>query len=219
MDCSPPSSSVHGIFQARIQEWVTIPFSMGPSQPRDQTRVSCIAGRLFTVWAPRESLFIYLSTFLSISLLGWPKSSSGFSHRVVWKIQTNFLANPISIYLHSSWLTKFHHTGLLPLPWTCQAHFCFRATALFSARNTVLPIFICPFPLVYPVSAHLFPSLSSLPWILFKIAFAIFLLCFIFLLGLVTICLIYLVTYLSPHQNVSSGGRDWGFLFTTVSPA
>ena len=44
LDCSLPSSSVHGIFQARILEWVAIPFSRGSSQPRDRTQVSHIAG-------------------------------------------------------------------------------------------------------------------------------------------------------------------------------
>ena len=43
MDCSPPGSSVHGLSQARMLEWVVLPFSMGSSQPRDQTRVSCIS--------------------------------------------------------------------------------------------------------------------------------------------------------------------------------
>ena len=47
MGCSPPGSSVHGILQARILEWVAIPFSRGSSQLRDQTWVSCIAGRFF----------------------------------------------------------------------------------------------------------------------------------------------------------------------------
>ena len=42
-DCSPPGSSVYGIFQARILEWVDIPSSRGSSWPRDQTRVSCIS--------------------------------------------------------------------------------------------------------------------------------------------------------------------------------
>ena len=55
MDCSPPGSSVHGIIQARILEWVAIPFSRGSSWPRDQTWVSCIAGRFFTIWATREA--------------------------------------------------------------------------------------------------------------------------------------------------------------------
>ena len=43
-DCSLPGSSVHGILQARIQEWIAIPFSRGSSLPRDQTLLSCIAG-------------------------------------------------------------------------------------------------------------------------------------------------------------------------------
>ena len=47
-DGSLLGSSVHGLLQARILEWVVIPFSRGSSQPRDQTRVSCIAGRFFT---------------------------------------------------------------------------------------------------------------------------------------------------------------------------
>ena len=46
-DCSPPGSSVHGILQARIREWVAIPFSRESSQPRDWTWVFCIAGRFF----------------------------------------------------------------------------------------------------------------------------------------------------------------------------
>ena len=49
MDCSPPSSSVHGVLQARILEWVAIPFSRESSQSRDRTWVSCIAGEFFTV--------------------------------------------------------------------------------------------------------------------------------------------------------------------------
>ena len=54
MDCSLPGSSVCGIFQARVLEWVAISFSRRSSQPRDQTQVSFIAGRRFTIWATRE---------------------------------------------------------------------------------------------------------------------------------------------------------------------
>ena len=54
MNCSPPGSSVHGILQATILEWVVVPFSRGSSQPRDWTQVSCIAGGFFTVWATRK---------------------------------------------------------------------------------------------------------------------------------------------------------------------
>ena len=49
MDYSLPGSSDHGILQARILQWVAIPSSRGSSQPRDQTQVSCTAGRFFTI--------------------------------------------------------------------------------------------------------------------------------------------------------------------------
>ena len=50
MDCSPPDSSVREILQARILEWIAIPFSRGSSWPRDRTWISHIAGRFFTIW-------------------------------------------------------------------------------------------------------------------------------------------------------------------------
>ena len=60
MDCI-----VHGILQARILEWVAVPFSRGSSQPRDWTQVSHIAGGLFTIWATSKALksrhFSYIS--------------------------------------------------------------------------------------------------------------------------------------------------------------
>ena len=49
MVCGQPGSSIRGILQARILEWVARPSSRGSSPPRDQTRASCIAGRLFTL--------------------------------------------------------------------------------------------------------------------------------------------------------------------------
>ena len=55
MDRSPPASSVLGILQARILEWVAMTFSRGSSQPRDRTQVSCIAGRFFTIRATRDN--------------------------------------------------------------------------------------------------------------------------------------------------------------------
>ena len=80
MDCSPPGSSIHGfsrqsigvgchcllrpmdyrghaILQARMLEWVAIPFSRKSPQSRDQSQVSHIAGRFFTSWATREAQF------------------------------------------------------------------------------------------------------------------------------------------------------------------
>ena len=55
MDCSPPGSSVHGILQARVLEWIAISFSRESSRPRDQTRVSRIPGRCFNLWATSEA--------------------------------------------------------------------------------------------------------------------------------------------------------------------
>ena len=55
VDCSLPGSSIHGILQARILEWVAISFSRGSSWPRDQSQVSCIGGRCFSLWATREA--------------------------------------------------------------------------------------------------------------------------------------------------------------------
>ena len=67
-DCSPSGSSVPGILQARILEWVAMPSSRGSSQPRDRTQVSHIAGRFYIVWAIREA-HEYWS--------GWPVPSPG----------------------------------------------------------------------------------------------------------------------------------------------
>ena len=68
MDYSPPGSSVHGIFQARVLEWVAISSSRGSFQHRDWTQFSCIAGRFFTIWATRKAVNI------DVSCLGWSYS-------------------------------------------------------------------------------------------------------------------------------------------------
>ena len=83
MDCSPPGSSVHEIFQARILEWVAIYFSRGSSQPRDRTWVSCTAGRFFTDWAIREAgngKRTFFTWGCAVSF--W---STGHEHRMVHK--------------------------------------------------------------------------------------------------------------------------------------
>ena len=72
MDCGPPDSSVRGILQARILEWIAIPFSRGSYRHRDWTWVSCIAGRFFTVWATHslplktEEMLSFACHFLSV---------------------------------------------------------------------------------------------------------------------------------------------------------
>ena len=64
MDCSLLGSSIHGIFQARMLEWVAISFSRGSSQPRDWTQISRIVGRHFTIWATREVTIEYLKQWI-----------------------------------------------------------------------------------------------------------------------------------------------------------
>ena len=53
-DYTPPGSSVHGVLQARILEWVAISFSRGSMRPRSWTQLSSTAGRFYNIWATRE---------------------------------------------------------------------------------------------------------------------------------------------------------------------
>ena len=66
--CDSIDYTVRGILQARILERVAVPFSRGSSQPRDQTQISCTAGRFFTSWANREAQE-YWSAHSSLSCL------------------------------------------------------------------------------------------------------------------------------------------------------
>ena len=74
MDCSLLDSYVHGILQARIMEWVAMPSSRGFSQPKDQTQISCIAGKFFTIWATEEALG---GCLLHWQVGSWPLSHLG----------------------------------------------------------------------------------------------------------------------------------------------
>ena len=80
MDCSLPGSSVHGIFQAIVLEWIAISFSRGSSQPRDQTQVSNIVDRCFTVWATRE-----VQKLPRDSSFWLEKQERGSQQATVWK--------------------------------------------------------------------------------------------------------------------------------------
>ena len=74
MNCYKPGSSVHRILEARILEWVAIPFTRGSSWPRDQTLVSCIVGRFFTAWTAREAQCFPL-TYDKRLTMGFPGAS------------------------------------------------------------------------------------------------------------------------------------------------
>ena len=69
-NCSLPDSSVHGILQVRILEWIDISFSRGSSSPRDGTHISCIGRRILYHWATRETYMVWMrvkSLFLSFA--------------------------------------------------------------------------------------------------------------------------------------------------------
>ena len=138
MDCSPPGSSLHGILQARVLEWIAISFSRGSSWPRDQTQVSCIAGRRFTLWATRESQEAFPFPF-SISSFGFLWSCCIFS------LRTHQPDCPLSLpwFLPSdcspaSGLVSFPNEGLtlvlLPLP--KALNFLYQATS-YAGKTTV----------------------------------------------------------------------------------
>ena len=77
MDCSPPGSSVHGISQGRILEWVAISYSRASSWARDQTHVYCITGRFYTIWATREAppLVLFKTSVLTSTHGNYPSWS------------------------------------------------------------------------------------------------------------------------------------------------
>ena len=70
MDCSLPGSSVHEIFQARVLDWVAISFSRESSSLRDQTQVSNITDRYFSIWATREAQNFDEDSFIFLFFFG-----------------------------------------------------------------------------------------------------------------------------------------------------
>ena len=83
-NCSLSGSCIHGILQARILEWIAVPFSRGSSWSRDWTQVSCIAGRFFIIWATGK-----------IRIVSWPGSELRQWKSNHW--------NAGQLYPHVSW--------------------------------------------------------------------------------------------------------------------
>ena len=98
-NCSLSGSCIHGILQARILEWIVVPFSRGSSWSRDRTQVSCIAGRFFTIWATGK-----------IRIVPWPGSEPG-----QWK-SNHWNARQLPTYPHVSWeeiiMPSWEYVGL-----------------------------------------------------------------------------------------------------------
>ena len=66
VDCTPPGSSVHGIFQARTLEWVAISFPRGSSWTRYQTHISCISRQILSHWTIREALHLIVNENIDV---------------------------------------------------------------------------------------------------------------------------------------------------------
>ena len=106
MDCSLPGSSVHGIFQARVLEWIAISFSRGFSRPRYPTRVFHIVGRRFTVWATKEAIYVFIYMNACIHM-GFP----GDKEHTVSKVMSLFF-NVLSRFV-LCFLPKGNHLLIL----------------------------------------------------------------------------------------------------------
>ena len=139
VDCNASGSSVLGILQARILEWVAISFSRGSSRPRDRTQVSHIAGRCFNLWATKGTNTIRevptsrnnhlpkasLPTAITLGLWGW-LSSKEFTCKCrrcrfdpwVGKVPWRRKWQPTPIFLSGKC-----HVQKIPLaysPWGCK---------------------------------------------------------------------------------------------------
>ena len=107
--CHAMAYTVHEILQARLLEWVAFPFSRGSSQPRDQTQVSCIAGRFFTSWATRENPPCQVTGsihFLIYTLFSWI--------RFIWSLGLgDYSPVPSSVHSSPPLLSQFRAPGTL----------------------------------------------------------------------------------------------------------
>ena len=140
MDWSPPGSSVHGIFQARILEWVAISSCRRSFQPRDRTHiscVSCIAGRFFTSWAPGET------------------TTSTFTCSLTWKLSE-------ALHLRSRDVHE-PETLLLQLASSLSFSLATSLQATFLRRRLSQPCHSCP---VFAHSGDSPQSRTSLAWVL-----------------------------------------------------
>ena len=145
MDCSPPGSSVHGIFEARILEQVAISFSRGSSRPRDQTCVSCIGRQILYHWAAREAQFIHCigkssllyspvcyifdSTGISDSICLWLTSLGiipSTSIHVIADVKTSLFLwlSGILLYAYLCVYTYTHHIFIHSCWWTLRLLLC-----------------------------------------------------------------------------------------------
>ena len=144
VDCSPPGSSVHGISQTRILEWVAIFSFRGSSQPRDWSCVSCMAGGFFffflttePLWSPWETLgYIIFKISFSFRVACFCECTK--SHWIIHFKRKEFSPNCyIKIF---SWLLNFQNCDYL-------AFLLFTIYFLFLVGKTHIPV--CPIDILY----------------------------------------------------------------------
>ena len=138
-DCSLPGSSVHGLLQARILEWVAIPSSRGSPQPRDQTWVSHTAGRLLSEppgkpWNVRMIIYWWLCYF---NAEAWLQVTEPW--RMCWAFvwRGSFLENFLSF------VSCFPLSHFFEFPYPCMKHFWLLSCCLFEYLLQII-LYICP---------------------------------------------------------------------------
>ena len=122
MDCCLPGSSIHGILQARILEWLALPYSKDSSWPRDQTCISCAAGGFLTHWA-------IISKNISLLRGGWESEKVGAPE------DSTFLPESICAWI---WLCTHSRAVIEWLPCTRQ---CARTSEHKDLKRTFV---LCP---------------------------------------------------------------------------
>ena len=120
-DSSPPGSSVPGILQARILEWVAISFSRGSFQPRNRTLVSCIAGRFFTNWAMRKAL--YNDAWSPMQMVAEPILIYSFNNPRALKIYAKSILL-VSYKCNKAWMIAYLCTTYLWISKTTVETYC-----------------------------------------------------------------------------------------------
>ena len=149
-DWSLSGSSVHGILQARILEWVAYPFSRGSSWLRNGTEVSCITGRFFTSWATRDApIVLTLWTFVSkvTSLLFNMLSRFGG----LFRISLSYWVSFVSLYLSSNLSSFLHHQIYWHRDVCNIPHYSFNVCILFSMTFLLHMVLVIIFTFLWSI--------------------------------------------------------------------